>query len=119
MISEAQFTKRIRPKMDAVPQSCWFRVQQVSVRDTPDFLGIVQSFGVGWELKRAFDEKPRKGQVQRLYRINQAGGWGRVVHPGNFEEELQFLYDLPKIMAKRPPCPTIEEFYALHGYDIS
>lgn len=118
-MGETAFKKRIRPVMDALPSSYWFKIQQVVIRDTPDFLGVVSGFFVGWELKKAKAEKARRSQLQRLYRINLAGGWGRLVYPENFEEELQFLRDLPKLMLNRAPCPTIEEFYAHHGYDIT
>lgn len=106
--------------MEAVPSSTWFKIQQVTIRDTPDFLGCVQGIFVAWELKKGLDGSDvRKGQLWRLYRVIKAGGWGRLVYPENFDEELQFLYDLPNIIRNRPPCPTIGEYYESNGFIIT
>jgi hypothetical protein len=100
MQGETRFKNKALPILRKIPGSWWVKVQQVTIRGTPDIVGCVHGIFVAWELKDIGGCTSRL-QEYHIKAINDAGGWARVVSPENLEEELQNLYNLPKLLAKR------------------
>lgn len=97
---ETLFKERIRPRLKALPNSWWEKIQQVTIRGTPDILGCVSGVFVALELK--MDEKApiEPLQIHKLKRIEKAGGIALVVYPENWDEvymQLQLLAELGEI----------------------
>ena len=69
----------------------WFtKVQQVSLRGTPDLLMCIAGRFVAWELKVG-DNVADALQKYHLEEIKKAGGIARVVYPENLNECLEEL----------------------------
>lgn len=100
MQGETRFKNKVLPILRKIPGSWWVKVQQVTIRGTPDIVGTVGGIFVAWELKDIGGSTSRL-QEYHIRSINEAGGWARVVSPENLEEELQNLHNLPTLMAKR------------------
>ncbi len=83
--AESKFYNRIKPKLEALPNSYMVRVQQISNRGTPDILMCVNGMFVGLELKRAIGQKASPLQELNILKINKAGGWAVVVCPENWK----------------------------------
>jgi hypothetical protein len=101
MQPETRFKNKVLPLLREIPDSWWVKIQQRVIRATPDIIGTVGGVFVAWELKTDCGE-PTALQLHRLDQINASGGWGRVIMPSNLNQELQHLYNLPKILLKRP-----------------
>lgn len=91
MQSETSFKIRIRPQLNAIPNSWWTKTQQRSLRGTPDFLGCVNGKFVALELKRSAKEKPDPLQAYNLQKILAANGLAFVVFPENWDEIFNTL----------------------------
>lgn len=91
---ETVFKNRIRPHLDALPSSWWFKTQQVSLRGIPDFIGCLNGKFVALELKKDAKAPIGKLQIHILELIQSAGGYAAVVYPDNWES---VLWDLKKI----------------------
>lgn len=83
---ETVFKNRIRPLLDALPNSWWFKTQQVSLRGIPDMIGCLNGQFVALELKKDAKAPIGKLQVHILEKIADAGGFSAVVYPENWEE---------------------------------
>lgn len=83
---ETKFKNKIRPLLNAIPNSIWFKIQQVSLRGVPDFLGCINGRFVALELKKDSKSRPTPLQVKVLLDITKAGGYSWIVCPENFEE---------------------------------
>lgn len=91
---ETVFKNRIRPHLDALPNSWWFKTQQVSLRGIPDMIGCLNGRMVALELKKDVKAPIGKLQIHILQLIAKAGGIAMVVYPDNWESTLE---DLKKI----------------------
>lgn len=91
---ETVFKDRIRPHLEALPNSWWVKIQQVSIRGTPDFLGCINGQFVALELKKDAKAPIDKLQLYNLEKIDFAGGTAVVVFPENWDEVYE---DLKKI----------------------
>lgn len=91
---ETQFTATLLKKLRAVPHSWWEKIQQVGKRGTPDILGCVKCGECGdakfvaAEVKVG-NNKPTDLQIHKLVMIKRAGGYGEIIHPGNYEDEIR------------------------------
>lgn len=97
---ETVFKERIQPRLKALKNSWWEKIQQVGVIGTPDILGCVSGIFVALELKK--DEKApiEPLQIHKLKKIEQAGGVAFIVYPENWDEvyaQLQLLAELGEI----------------------
>lgn len=80
------FLKQLR----TIPFSWWEKIQQVSIRGTPDVIGVVRGNFVAIELKTNCGIVSPI-QYLKLDLIKQAGGIAEVVSPANAEEILKIL----------------------------
>lgn len=82
---ETVFRDRVTRDLRAMPD-CWSEsIQQQTIHGTPDKIGVVNGLMFGLELKARPDAAPSPLQFHKLQRINQCGGYGALVHPGNWE----------------------------------
>lgn len=81
---ETKFKERIRPFIDALPNAWFEKIQQKSIRGTPDFLGTIRGRFFAIELK-IDGESPDALQDYKLTQIAEAGGIGLVVTPSNWK----------------------------------
>lgn len=79
--------------LEALP-NCWVeKIQQVSIRGTPDFLMCLSGVFVAIELKTdEGDLEPL--QEFKLEKISRCGGVALVVTPSNWEETYEFLHQI-------------------------
>jgi hypothetical protein len=91
---ETVFKDRIRPKLKAIPNSWWEKIQQVVIRGTPDFIGVINGVFIALELKKDENENPEPLQLHKLKLIERAGGKAYVVSPENWESVYQELLEL-------------------------
>ena len=78
------------------------KIQQVSLRGTPDFLCCINGCFVALELKNSESEKADSLQRYKLKLISEAGGVGIVVSPENWDTTYEFLHCI-----------------AIHGYELA
>ena len=100
--AESKFYNRIKPKLEALPNSHMIRVQQISNRGTPDILMCVNGLFIAIELKKGVGEKASPLQEWHILKINQTGGWALVVHPDNWKA----IYSKLEQLAKGIKCLT-------------
>jgi hypothetical protein len=93
MKPETKFKMRIRCKLDAIENSYWTKVQQVTLRGTPDFLGCINGAFVALELKVG-DNKADPLQSYYIGKIKQAGGVALILTPENEESVFKILEEL-------------------------
>jgi hypothetical protein len=89
---ETIFKNRIRPHLNALPNSWWVKIQQVALRGIPDFLGCINGQFIALELKKDPKAPIGKMQIYILSQIEKVGGYCRVLYPENWEvifEELK------------------------------
>jgi len=70
------------------------KIQQVGIRGIPDILACIAGWFVAIELKRDSTQNPEPLQKYQLKKIEKAGGFSYVVHPGNWPlvfEELRVI----------------------------
>lgn len=93
---EARFKKKFLAEIKSIPNSWWTSVNQISLRGTPDILGVVNGRFIALELKK--DEKANITRLQKfaIQKINNAHGYASVVFPKNKQEVYE---DLCKISA--------------------
>lgn len=91
---ETIFKHRIRPLLNRLPRATWFKIQQVSIRGIPDFLGCVAGRFVALELKASAKHSPDALQQYNLNAIEKAGGVALTVFPENWDATLAFLKKL-------------------------
>lgn len=94
---ETVFKDRIRPHLNALPNSWFVKVQQRGIRGTPDLLGCVNGLFVALELKESHRARIDALQIYTLEMIRKCGGNALVVCPENWEE----VHELLKILAQR------------------
>lgn len=95
MQGETKFKLKIRPLLYAIPHSWWVKIQLVSFRGIPDYLGCVNGIFVALELKvDGKDATSLQGHVIR--KIIAAGGLGFVVTPELWPDIYEILLDIAK-----------------------
>jgi len=85
MQKEARFRKRCMEHLRTLPNSHWFRVEQTSIRGTPDCLGLIEGRFVAIEFKSSSKAKLTALQQYHLGEVLNAGGIIAVVYPENWE----------------------------------
>lgn len=99
---ETVFKNRIRPKLNALPNSWWVKIQQVVIRGTPDFLGCVNGTMVALELKKDDVSKISTLQSHNLSKIKKSGGISFIVTPSNWDKVYSELLSLSKKISHPP-----------------
>lgn len=97
---ETNFKERIRPRLEALPNSWVVKIQQRSIRGTPDFLLCISGFFVALELKKSKDEPDDLLQNHTLDLINRAKGYAYKAFPENWNEVYECLKKLSE--GKKP-----------------
>lgn len=93
MQPETKFKLKLRPKIESLPKSNWVKIQQVSIRGVPDFLGCVNGKFVALELKKDSRAPISRLQLHFIKRVNKNGGFARVIYPENMNEVLEELWN--------------------------
>ena len=88
---ETIFKEKVKKELAKIPNSFFEKIQQVTIRGTPDFLGCIDGRMIAIELKKSLKEKPDALQEYKLSQIAQAGGIGFVMTPENFKETYAVL----------------------------
>lgn len=95
MKTESKFYKDIRPYLDSLPNSVWFKIQAGSLRGRSDLFGCVNGRFVALELKRDGKESQSKGRAKLqsvlLKQIETCYGFSAFVTPDNFEDVYKKL----------------------------
>ena len=90
---ETLFKEKVQDDLRKIP-NCWFvKVQQVSVRGTPDILACVNGVFVAIELKTETG-KLEELQEYNLRKIQDARGIAFVIIPGTWRYHLEVLLAL-------------------------
>lgn len=97
MQPETKFKIKFREELELIPNSYFEKIQQKSLRGTPDFLGVVNSWAIALELK--VDSPLESLQEYKLNKWKKAGAYSAVVTPKNYKE---ILADLIIIANKKP-----------------
>lgn len=84
---------RVRPLLDALPNSWFESIQQKTIRGTPDLIGCINGGFVAIEFKSS-DGDVSKLQEYKLNRIAAAGGFGIVVSPKSWKHVYELLKQL-------------------------
>ena len=95
MQPETRFKIRLRPQLEAIPSSYWIKIQQVTLRGDPDFVGSVGGRFVALELKVPGGAEEAL-QTYKLAKLRAAGAWCRTVYPRDVE---RLLKDLKRLAA--------------------
>ena len=93
---ETVFKEKILPLIRKLPNTWAVKIQQRSIRGTPDIIICVSGMFVALELKKSQKEKPDPLQDHNLLQINKAGGLGLKVYPENWPEVHIALIALSK-----------------------
>lgn len=83
---ETTFKNRIRPKLKAIPNSWWEKIQQVVICGTPDMIGVINGMFVAIELKKDKKAKIDDLQIHKMNLIEKAGGKCFIAYPENWDE---------------------------------
>ena len=81
-------------QLKQLPRSKWFRVEQQSLRGTPDCMGCVRGLFVAIEFKRREKERPTKLQQYELDAVIGADGIAIVAYPENWNDVFMALLNL-------------------------
>ena len=92
--AETVFKERIKPQIDALPNTWCVKIQQVVIRGTPDFLICCNSHFIAIELKAREKDKASELQEYTLKKISKAGGIAMIVYPENWDAAYEFLHTL-------------------------
>lgn len=91
MQPETRFKLKVKAALAALP-NCWAeKIQQQTIRGTPDFLICIGGYFVALELKRDGRQKPEPLQKRKLDMVRRAGGLAIVAYPSNWPEVLSVL----------------------------
>lgn len=94
MKPETRFKLRIMPLLRKIPGSWWVKIQQITIRGTPDIIGCVRGTMVVLELKKGKDEVPQPLQVYNIHAAKLAGAYAEVLYPENWAEIYRDLSQL-------------------------
>ncbi len=94
--AETVFKEKIIPQLQRLPNTWFAKIQQRTLRGTPDILMCINGMFVALELKKSANEDPDLLQDHNIERINQAGGLGFKVFPENWDKVFLTLVALSK-----------------------
>lgn len=93
---ETAFKEKIKPLIEKLPNTWVVKIQQRTLRGTPDLLICVNGLFVALELKKSDKEASDFLQDHNLDLINKAGGLGIKVYPENWDKVFLSLIALSK-----------------------
>jgi hypothetical protein len=91
---ETYFKEKVLLGLRALPNTWAEKIQQRSIRGTPDILACVRGLFVAMELKATDQDVPDGLQVHKLNLIKRASGLALVVTPSIWPSVYQILADL-------------------------
>jgi len=91
---ETLLKERVLKFLRTLPNTWFVKVQQQTIRGTPDILACCNGHFVALELKRDGTTKPDDLQVYTLAKISASGGVAMVVHPGNLNDCKKLLKEM-------------------------
>lgn len=91
---ETTFKEWVRAKLERLPNTKVFKIQQVGIRGSPDFLMCVNGHFVAMELKKSDKEEPAALQTWNLNCVTNAGGISVVCYPENWAAVWQCLKEI-------------------------
>ena len=91
---EAIFRDRAMGILKKLPNTWFTRIEQQTIRGTPDVLGCVNGAFVALEFKSSQEANVTQLQILNLQNIDKSGGMAFVVYPENFNEVFQTIKDL-------------------------
>lgn len=83
---ETKFKNKVMPLLRALPYSWWEKIQQKSIRGTPDIIGCMNGTFIAIELKSDKHSKVDELQRWKLDQIDRAGGISVILYPGNWDK---------------------------------
>lgn len=98
---ETKFKEKVLEDLHALPDTWCEKIQQTSIRGTPDILACMAGAFVALELKKDAAEQPDPLQLYKLGEILRCGGAAYVTHPGNWAETLECLKE--RFLGQKPP----------------
>lgn len=93
---ESNFYKRIKGKLESLPNTWFVRVQQIATRGTPDILLCVNGSFVALELKKGPKAARSETQKYNIKKITEAGGYAEFLDPDNWDAVYQKLQSIAK-----------------------
>lgn len=88
---ETLFKEKVFEDLKTI-SNCWFeKIQQVTIRGTPDVLCCVNGKFVALELKKDLKETPDPLQKYKLNKISKAGGHSYTTCPEDWASVLKEL----------------------------
>jgi hypothetical protein len=91
---ETKFRARVDRDLKKLPNSWWESLQQKTIIGSPDKIGCVNGWFIGLELKASASSRVGELQQHKLTKITEAGGFGLLAFPENWEKTFQFLEQL-------------------------
>lgn len=96
---ETVFRQRIRPFLDALPNTAVFAIQQKTIKGDPDFILCINGLFCALELK-AEDGKTTALQEYKLDKVANSKGLAFVADPDNWDDIYAIL--------KEAACADVE-----------
>lgn len=101
MQQETKFYRELKPMLERIPHSVWFKIQAGSIRGRSDIFGCVSGRFVALELKKDALESRTKGRAKlqaiKQKQIRDSGGLAFFVYPDNVPEILAYLVELSSL----------------------
>jgi hypothetical protein len=91
---ETAFKEKAAEDLKTLPMVWFVKVQQITIRGTPDFLICVNGHFVAIELKKDRRSRPDPLQSYILDKIVCAGGTSFVAYPENWDEVFEKIKSL-------------------------
>ena len=97
MVREKLFENKVKKFL--IDKGCWvvkFWGNMMTKNGTPDLLGVCNGRFLGLEIKGE-NGKPSELQLYNIKKIQESGGYARVLYPKDFDD---FKQDIEKIMGE-------------------
>jgi hypothetical protein len=94
MQKETAFKQKVISYLRTLSE-CWFvKIQQVSIRGTPDIICCLNGYFIAMELKSSLSAEISALQLHNLRQITNAGGISLVCSPETWFNDKEILQDL-------------------------
>ncbi len=104
---ETLFKERVLEDIRSIPYSWAEKINQVSIRGTPDILACLKGFFVALELKME-DEEPDPLQRYKLDKIREAKGVALSVRPTEWPKVFKYLRQLAQRQTRRKKNDSVD-----------
>ena len=90
---ETRFRNRFMLKVEKIPYSHWFSIQQVAICGTPDVIGLIRGNFIALEFK---SETGTQSKLQKYHADKIERAWGKyyLVYPSNADDILVTLNNI-------------------------